>query len=179
MRSGAEVHKLSLLVETDLSVFRKVFDKLYFVGFVFLFEVFNRLSSRLCKSCDGKIFFDDLFHFRLDLCKILSGDGFFAVNIVIETVVDRRSDGELHIRIKTFDRLSHDMRCGMTEGASASLTVKSKDIQFTVPVQHGTEIHNLSVHFSRAGNPRQAFADIGCNINDGFRFRIFLLRSVF
>ena len=48
----------------------------------------------------------------------------------------------------------------MTEGASVAFAVKSKDIQLTVPVQHGTEIHNLSVHLACAGNPRQAFTDI-------------------
>ena len=37
---------------------------------------------------------------------------------------------------------------------------RRQDIQLTVPVQHGTEIHNLAVHLACASNPRQTFADI-------------------
>ena len=166
VRACAEIHKLSLLIEADLRIFRKILNKLYLIRFIFFFKKFNSLCSWFCKSGNGQVLFYDFFHLSLDLRKIFCCDRLITVNIIIEAILNRRSNCKLHLREKAFDSLSHNMGSGMTECSFAALTVKGEDIQLTVSVNHCTKIYNLSVHFTCTCYACKTFTDIGSNLNN-------------
>ena len=61
----------ALLIKADLFSFREIFDQLYFIWFVFFFEICDCFFSCLCKSFDRKSLFDDLLHLFFNLFQVI------------------------------------------------------------------------------------------------------------
>ena len=94
VRTCTKVSKVTLLVERNNSIFRKVFNKLYLVRFVLFFHKLDSFFSRKFISFNRKIFFNNLLHFFFDvskffICKRLS------VKIIVETFISCWSNSEL------------------------------------------------------------------------------------
>ena len=70
-----------------------------------------RLVARDDDAPERRVRFDDASHRLLDGAKILFGEpAARLVEVVVETVVDRRADGHLRAGKETLDRVGHDMR---------------------------------------------------------------------
>ena len=179
MWSRTEICKFSLSIETDFGIFRKVFDQFHFIRFSLFFKVFYCFISRLGRTFKRKSFFDDFLHLCFDFFQIFCHKRCLAVNVIIETVCNGRSDCKLCIRVKSLDRLCHNMRSRMTERALSFFVIKCQDTQCTVFTDHRSEVNHLTVYFPGCCCSRQSFADVFRNFDYGFALGILFNRSVF
>ena len=99
VRTCTQICKLSLRIEADCLIFRKVFDQFYFIWFFFFFEIFDCFISRLCKLLDREILFYDLFHLFLNLFQIICCKRCLSVYIIVKSVCNRWSDRQFCLRI--------------------------------------------------------------------------------
>ena len=115
MRSAAKIHVIiTRVVDGDRFVLRKILDQLCFE---FLSpEQLQRLLTGNFLSCPGLAAFDDLMHFILNHLKIIRGKRSGKDKIIIQTVLNLRSDGILHLIFSENlnNRLCQDMGKGMT-----------------------------------------------------------------
>ena len=152
MRACAKLGKLALLVEADVfALVGMLLDKLNLVDFSLVLIVFYCLIGSHFKSLKRKLFLNDLLHLRLNLFKILGEERLLNVKIVIETVCDRGAYRKLSFGIKSFDRLSHNMRRCVTEGLLCLLIVlKAEKFKLAVALDRSSEILIFSVYFADA-----------------------------
>ena len=94
MRSCAKICPVSLGIEGNLFALRKILDQLYFVWFIFLFEVCDGILTGFCEALNLCTFFDDLFHLFFDGIQIFTGK-WLMIKIIIKSCVNGRSDGNL------------------------------------------------------------------------------------
>jgi hypothetical protein len=89
-------------------------------------EPLERLLPREVLPHEGLVELHDLRHSRLDLRQILGRQRVSQVEVVIETVVDRRTDGELRAGEEVAQRLRHHM-CGRVAKNVKPIGVRRKD----------------------------------------------------
>ena len=73
------------------------------------------------------------------------------VKVIVEAVLDRRTDRELHMRIfiETLHRLRHDVRAGMAQGKSAARILKGEYLKRRVLRRGRHEIDRFAVEACR------------------------------
>ena len=101
------------------------------------------------ESLDRQIFLDDLLHLRLDLRKNFGSEGGFGVDVIIEAVVDRRTDRQLCLGIKALHRLCKNVRCCVPEDLLALLVGKGKGLDLRAVGDLFGKTDDLSVSLSR------------------------------
>ena len=139
VRSCAKLRKLALLIKADVFAFCGVFlDEFNFIRLVLLLHKFNCLINRKFKSCNFRIFFDNLLHLCFNLEQILGRKRFFHIKIIIKSVVNSGADSEFCIGIKPFNSLSHNMRSSMVKCFSAVLIIKGKYFKRTICINNGS-----------------------------------------
>src|SRR4030042_2148663 len=114
MRTPAQIQKFSLLVKGYL-VIGESFDQLNVIVFTPLREQLPSFFPRNRPAHDGQIALDDLFHFGFNAGKIFGRETAGQIKIVIESVLDRRADGDLRLWKKTLNCMGHDMRSAMSK----------------------------------------------------------------
>ena len=67
-----EVCPVSLRIEGNFGIFRKILDQFYFIWFIFFFKICNSIFSGFCETFDLCTFFDDLFHFFFDCIQVFT-----------------------------------------------------------------------------------------------------------
>ena len=179
MRACAQIRKFTLAIEADDCVFRQIFDQFYFVRLFFFFHEGNGFCSRQFEALQFQILFYDFLHLCFDFLKILAGERSFSVYIVVESVCDGRSDCKLCLRVQSLDCLCHNMGCSVTECCFSAFIVEGQNGKITVFVDHGTKVFYFAVYFTCTGHSCKAFADVCCDLNDGFRFGVLFGTSIF
>ena len=101
------------------------------------------------------------------------------VDVVVEAVVHRRSDGELRFRVQALQGLSHQMACGMSERVASAFVVPSEQAQCRIFVDRSADIDDLAVEFSRVGISRESCGNVFSDIINGGPGGIFPDRAVF
>ena len=179
MRTGTEIYEFSLLIEADLLTLRQIFNQLYLIWFVAFLKICDRLFPGLRKSLDRQILFHDLLHLCLDLLQIFRYKRSLPVQIIIETVVDRRSDSKLGIRVQTLNRLRHDMRRSMPERSLSILGIKRQQFQLTILIDLRPQVYDITVHLRARCDPCKTLADILRNVKNRPAPLVFLHRTIF
>ena len=124
MRAGAEVHEFALTVEGDNGVLRQVVDELDLVRLIALLHELQRFLTREFKAFETQLFLADLAHLGLELLEHLRRERLGAVKIVIETVLDGRADGQLHLGVQALHGLGKNVAGGVTVGILVGLVFK-------------------------------------------------------
>src|SRR5262245_42306020 len=94
MRSDAQVDEVPLLVATK-DVALEFVEELDLIVFSTLPEVVPHLPPRPLHALDGVVSGDDLAHLGLDTLQILRRERLWAVEVVVETIVDGGANGDL------------------------------------------------------------------------------------
>ena len=124
MRAGAEVNEFALAVEGDNGVLRQVVDELDLVRLIALLHELQRFGAREFKAFETQLFLADLAHLGLELLEHLRRERLGAVKIVIETVLDGRADGQLHLGVQALHSLGENVAGGVTVGILVGLVFK-------------------------------------------------------
>ena len=125
MGPGAQVGEIALPVEGDDRVLRQVADQLHLVGLVLLLHKGQRVRPGQLEALQLQFFLADLAHFSLQLLQLGLGKGFGGIKIVVETIVDGRADGQLHIRVQALHGLGQNVRAGVPVGLAVGFMFKS------------------------------------------------------
>ena len=93
VRASAEVRELALRVHRDLLAFRQVVDELDLVGLALLLEELQGLFAADFLALELEVLLDDLLHLFLDVRKVGFRQLAVDVEVIVEAIVDGRSDG--------------------------------------------------------------------------------------
>ncbi len=108
----AEVNKVTLFVKGHLIILYLLYQ-LNLVCFPPLFENLYRLILWQYESSEGVVLLNNLLHPLFYLLKVFRCKTPLRVKVVIETVLDSRPNGNLHIWKQVFYRMCHHMGCAM------------------------------------------------------------------
>ncbi len=125
VRAGAKIPEVAILVERDLLALGDVIQQ------VDLELARGRAFAQACEApalgerqrllaadldlLEGLVLLHDLLHLGLDLLEIVRGDAVLELEVVVESVLDRRTGRELGVRPDPQDRGGHDVGAGVPE----------------------------------------------------------------
>ena len=109
MRSKAKVDEFALPIERQRFVLRDILDYLCFVLLADASKEFHRFVALPFLALNGFVPIDDFLHALFDDEQILRRKRFFACEVVIEAVLDRRANRHLRVRPQLFDGFGQDM----------------------------------------------------------------------
>ena len=115
MGACAQVRKLALSIKADGLLVRKILDQLHLVRLALFLHKLNGLVPGQHKGLHRKIFLDNLRHLPFQLLQILRGKSALAVKIIVKSVVNGRSDGQLGLRVQALHSLSQHMGGGVAD----------------------------------------------------------------
>src|SRR5919107_493413 len=170
VRAAAQIEKISLLVDRDLTVFQPLDDlrlvrvihvEILGVGLGDLFPLYREVPR------------DDLMHPLLDARQILVREATRYLDIVVKAVLYRRGEGPLATRIELHYGLGHSVSRRMPQHLEALGGVCGNYLEGSTTVQLGIEVYELPVQFRDYGVSGEAFTDLRGDI-PGFLARLYL-----
>ena len=132
VRPCTQIRKFSLLIKADFLPFRQIFNQLHLIRLLLLFHQGNGFLPRQAEPLYRQSFLDDLLHLCLNLFQILCCNRLCKINIIIKTVCNRRTNGQLCLRIQPLYRLSHHMACRVAQRCQPLLIPGRQNIQATI-----------------------------------------------
>ena len=127
MGTCAQIHEISLGIEGDLRVLRKVFDQLHFVRLILFLHESDGFFSWKGIALDLGAFFDDLLHFLFQGVQLFPGKG-FVIKIIVKSCVNGGTDGELCLGIQVFHRFCQHMGSRVAKGSQTFLIIGCQDV---------------------------------------------------
>src|SRR5262249_41592011 len=110
VRAAAQVDELTLAVKTQGRIlFQIVVDVLDLEALAHVGNQRPRIGSGALKALERLGVFDDFAHLVLDARKVVLADGSGRVNVVIETILQRGTEGKLCAREQAQDGAGHDV----------------------------------------------------------------------
>jgi hypothetical protein len=165
VRAAAEVGEGAVGVErdrVDAVVADQVLDELDLVVLAFRAEALERLGDRDVLAHEGFVGGDVLAHPRLDRLEVGVGDGDAVgeVEVVVEAVLDRGADGDLHAGIELHDRGGEHVGGVVADEVQRVLPAAiGDDLQRLVGLERPREVAQGAVLLDGQGGAGQAGAD--------------------
>ena len=125
MRAGAKVDVFALLIEGEDSVVAKLLNALNLIGLVKLTHKLYSLVFTKNALFNKKIFLDYLLHLRLNIFEYFGSEGNLGIEILEKSGFGSRTYSLLCVWVKSFNRLSHNMRRCVTKNLFAFLILVS------------------------------------------------------
>ncbi len=151
MRTGTEISKISLLIEGNNGILRQILYQLYLIAFSPFLKHFDGVLTADLFADQGNILLYDPLHFLLNVPQIGISEALLHIDIVVEAVFNRRSDGQLNplIPVKMLDSLSHHMRSGVPESPAALRILKGQKIYLCPIPDNRHQLGSLSIDLCR------------------------------
>ena len=159
VRSAAKIGKFALRIESNRRVLGQFFNKFDFVSFVLLFHKSKRFRAGNDLANKRIIGLDDRVHFLFYCLEIGVRYRLIKVDIVVETVLDGRTDRKFSVLVKSFNRLRHNVRCAVTIHFHTLFVTGGQNRQHTIVIEHGVEIDFFAVNNRSDRRASQSFAD--------------------
>ena len=107
-----------------------------------------------------------LAHPRLDRLEIGLGDGDAVreLEVVVEALLDRRADGDLHARIELRDRGRQHVRGVVPDERQRVRVLRGDDLDRRAVLERPRQVAQLSIHLDRKRRARQARTDGGSGV---------------
>ena len=151
MRAAAEIEPVALLVDLDLLVGRNGVDQLDLEILAHVAEGFLGLLARPDFLAEGFVARDDLLHLLLDDGQVFQRERLVAEEVVIEAVLDHRTDGDLRARPQRLDGFRHDMRGVVADEFERARVLAIDEFDLGVAFDRVGEIGQLAVERHRHG----------------------------
>ena len=149
MRTCAKVYKFAHAVEGNLLSFRNPSYKHNFIRFIFFLHESNCLISRKYKSLHTAVLADYLLHFLFDNRQHVRSKGSIRIYVIIKSIVYRRTDCQLCVRINTLHRGGQNVRSSMPKHLSALKIIKRERQNLGAVLHLTRKIDNRRTGFSR------------------------------
>ncbi len=169
--AAAEVLPVAVPVHPHRLALGDRLDQFDLVGLTGLPIMADRLLARPDLGPDWLVGGDDLAHALLDGRKILLGEGFVTVEVVVPAVLYHRTDGHLGVGEELLHRAGHDMGEVVADDLERLLVPDRQDAHLRVALDRPGEIPECAV--DPAGNrcARQRIGDRGGDFGPGHALR--------
>jgi len=157
VRPAAQVGEGALRVHRDGLAFGQLRDELLLVRLAF--ERVARLKAVEHGALERLFFGDDLAHALLDGRKVLRRERPIDVEVVVEAVLDRRTDAEPHRREQVFHRFGHHVRGRVPQDAQRLGVALRDDGHLVAVVPLSVHVHEPAVHPPRERRLREPRPD--------------------
>jgi len=139
----------------------QVLDQLHLVVLALAREPLQRLARTDVVAHEGLVGFDVLAHARLDALQVGVGHGGAVgkLEVVVEALLDRRPDGDLHPRIELHHRGGQDVGGVVADQLHRLRAAVGDHLQAGAVGQRSRQVAQLAVHRYRQRRPRQPGAD--------------------
>ncbi|CAM5197645.1 hypothetical protein CDEN61S_00385 [Castellaniella denitrificans] len=159
VRAAAQVDEVALAVQADLFVGGDRGDDLGLVGLADAAEELHGLVPVPFLARHGFVAARQFGHLLFDGFQVFRREGPLVREIVVETVVDDRADGDLGVGKQGLDRVGQQVRRGVPDQVQAFGVLVGDDAQGRIPVDHVAGIHQarrFAIHGQPAGQRRLA-----------------------
>src|SRR3990172_593951 len=102
-------------------------------------------------ALDLQVCIDDFLHLLLDCLHVLRGKSHRGIEVVVESVLNRRADGDLGARIEGFYGLSHNVRRAMAEDLAPFRAPRIDGLQGCIFLQQKAQVEQTPVDLCRHG----------------------------
>jgi hypothetical protein len=170
VRAAAQVGEGAVGVERDgphAVVAHEVLDELDLVVLALGAEALERLGHGDVLAREGLVGGDVLAHARLDGLEVgvRDGDAVGELEVVVEAVLDRRPDRDLHARIELEDGRGQDVRGVVADEVQGLLPAAlGHDLQRLAGLQRRREVADAAVLLDGQRGARQPRADLGGSV---------------
>ena len=168
VRAAAEVGERAVAVERDrlhALVAHQVLDQLDLVGLALGLEALERLGHGHVLALERLVGLDVLAHLLLDALEVGVGDlhALGELEVVVEAVLDRRADRDLHARVELHHRGGEHVRGVVADQPERVVPALVRDdLDRARRRRAGAEVAQLAVHLDRpaprARGPRRSRA---------------------
>ena len=136
--AGAEIRKLALRIGGDDLVLGQILDQLDLVVLALGTEELDCFVARDLTALKFQILLDNFLHFLLDVAQIGIRQLAIHVEVIVEAVLNRGTNGELHVavRIEALHCLSHDMCSRVAQCMAATRILKGQHLKRGI-LRHG------------------------------------------
>ncbi len=145
MRAAAKVEKIAFPVQGDFLILRNRSDDFRFIGFALRLEKSHGLVARPFFPNHFFVFSCQFSHLFLDFFEIFRRKRAFVREVVIKTIVDHRTNGDLRIGKQRLDRIGQQVSGGMTDNVQAVGIFGGYNGQIRVLVNNKRRIHQLGL----------------------------------
>ena len=145
MRAAAEVGPPALAIKLEVLAWRDRVDQFDLERLALGLEKALRLLARDHSFHERLVARDDLAHALLDCREVLGGERLGAVEVVIEAVLDHRSDGDLGIGPERLHRVGEHMGRVVTDQFERARIVARNELEARVLVDAIGEVDKLAV----------------------------------
>ena len=165
VRSTAHVDVLFMMIQARLVIMGDIFIKNgNFISLATLHKGFTRFVPADFLLDDVIILLGELMHTFFERVDIFLGQRMIEVDVIIEAVIDNRADSHLGVWPQLLNRMTEQMRAGVTNDFQAVFIFCSNDGEGCIVFDEVAGIDQLTIHSSRDRGFRQAWTDIQSNI---------------
>ncbi len=152
MRTATQIEPVALPVDFQILICRNGLDEFDLEGLARFFEMGNRLIAAPDFPHESFVLRNDLAHFLFDRRKIFGREGLGAEEIVIEAIVDHRTDGDLRARIKHLHGFGEHMGAIVADQFQSARIFTIDEIDFGIARERIGEIsqHAIERHGDRS-----------------------------
>ena len=165
--AAAEIHPGALLVDGELLALGQVLDNLYLVVLAHVAEQFDGALAAHDQALHCQVVLDDLLHALLDLLQIFRGEVVATGEVVIEAVLDHRTDRHLGTGKQLLHRHRQQVGGGVTNDLQTSVVALGDDRQTGVLLNDMRGVHLATVDHPGQGGLGEAGANGGGHLVHG------------
>ncbi len=159
VRAAAHVHVFFVVIQTHRLLVGHIVDQAQLVILTSRREDLDDFGSRRHLLDDVVVLVDQLGHTLLDGRHVFRGKGTINGDVVIETLIDDRTDYHLGVRIQLLYRMTDQMRAGVANDLQPLLILRRDDLQRSIALDQITGVDQLAVDLASQGRLRKARAD--------------------
>ena len=169
VRTAAQVRERAFRIQRNGFVRRNRRDDLRLVVLAHRFEILDRVVARHFRAHDGLVLFREFRHARLDRGEILGRERALVREVVVEAVLDDRTDRHLRVGKQVLDRVGEQVRRRVPDDVEAFRVLVGDDGERGIVVDHERRVDDLAVDLAGERGLGQAGTD-GCGDGgDGHR----------
>ena len=167
MRTAAQVSKATFRIQRYVFRLRNRFNQFCFVVLAQTFEIFNGFITAHHTTLNLLVFFSQLSHALFNRYQVFRCEWAAVGKVIIKTRLNHRTDGHLRFRVKLFDRISHQVRTGVTNDFQAFWVFVRHDRDIAVRVDQVTGINQFAIDLTGQSSFSQTSTNALCHFENG------------
>ena len=168
VRATAQIDKVTLAIERNLVALGNAGNDFRLVLLAVLAEILHRLATLHDLATNRNLVLDDAAHLGRDTVDILRGKTLGIGKVVVEPVVDHRTNGHLRPWKQALYGLRQQMRGGVADNLEPFLVFRGNDAQAGITFHFEGSITQGAIHFARQRGLGQPRANIRRHLGDGY-----------
>ncbi len=172
MRPAAQVDEIAFAVQGHRLAGRDGGDQLGLVPLALALEELDRLVARPHFAADRDVAFGEFAHALFDGGQVVRGEGPAVGEVVVEAVVDHRTNRHLRVREQLLHRVGQQVRGRVTDDVEAVGVALGNNGELGVAVDHVRGVDQPAVHLAGQRRTREPGADVARHRRHADRLRV-------